>query len=148
MIAALRELIFHDFLLKLFSLALAVLIWFTITEVQKEASPLPRLTLNSEVRTFSNLPVVVMSAAQDVRSFKVYPSEVEVTVQGDAKILKTLTSKDIRVIVDLTGVEGSGGLRKRIEVSTPSGVTHVRVEPQEVEVRFPLKPNSGNPPQS
>lgn len=148
MIAALRDLIFHDFLLKLFSLALAVLIWFTITEVQKEASPLPRLTLNSEVRTFSNLPVVVMSAAQDVRSFKVYPSEVEVTVQGDAKILKTLTSKDIRVIVDLTGVEGSGGLRKRIEVSTPSGVTHVRVEPQDVEVRFPLKPGPTNPPQS
>jgi len=142
MILFLRDLIFHDFLLKVFSLALAVLIWFTVTEVQKEASPLPRLSLNSEVRTFSNLPVVVMSAAEDVRSFKVYPSEVEVTVQGDGRILKNLLSKDIRVIVDLTGVESSGGLRKRIEVSTPSGVTHVRVEPQEVEVRFPQKTNS------
>jgi YbbR domain-containing protein len=148
MIPFLRDLIFHDFLLKLFSLALAVLIWFTVTEIQKESSPLPRLSMNSEIRTFSNLPVVVMSAAQDVRSFKVYPSEVEVTVQGDSKILKSITSKDIRVIVDLTGVEGSGGLRKRIEVSTPSGVTHVRVEPQEVEVRFPPKPSSPNSPQS
>jgi YbbR domain-containing protein len=142
MIALLRHLVFHDFLLKVFSMALAVLIWFTVTEVQKEASPLPRFNINSEIHTFSNLPVVVMSAAEDVRSFKVYPSEVEVTVQGDARILKTLSSKDIRVIVDLTGVESSGGLRKRIEVSTPSGVTHVRVEPQEVEVRFPPKPNS------
>jgi YbbR domain-containing protein len=140
MITMLRDFVLHDFLLKLFSLALAVLIWFTITEIQKESSPLPHLTMNSDVKTFSNLPVVVMSAAQDVRSFKVNPSAVEVTVQGDAKILKNLSSKDIRVIVDLTGVEGTGGLRKRIEVSTPSGVTHVRVEPEEVEVRFPPKP--------
>jgi YbbR domain-containing protein len=140
MISILRELVLHDFLLKLFSLALAVLIWFTVTEIQKEASPLPHLTMNSDVKTFSNLPVVVMSAAQDVRSFKVNPSAVEVTVQGDAKTLKGLSSKDIRVIVDLTGVEGTGGLRKRIEVSTPSGVTHVRVEPEEVEIRFPPKP--------
>jgi YbbR domain-containing protein len=142
MISLLRHLVFHDFLLKVFSFALAVLIWFTVTEIQKEASPLPRLSLNSEVRTFSNLPVVVMSAAEDVRSFKVYPSEVEVTVQGDARILKNLSSKDIRVLVDLTGIDATGGLRKRIEVSTPSGVTHVRVEPQEVEVRFPPKTNS------
>lgn len=142
MISLLRELVLHDFLLKLFSLALAVLIWFTVTEIQKEASPLPHLTMNSDVKTFSNLPVVVMSAAQDVRSFKVNPSAVEVTVQGDAKILKDLSSKDIRVIVDLTGVEGTGGLRKRIEVSTPSGITHKRVEPEEVEIRFPPKSNS------
>ena len=142
MISILRELVLHDFLLKLFSLALAVLIWFTVTETQKEASPLPHLTMNSDVKTFSNLPVVVMSAAQDVRNFKVNPSAVEVTVQGDAKTLKDLSSKDIRAIVDLTGVEGTGGLRKRIEVSTPSGVTHKRVEPEEVEIRFPPKSNS------
>jgi YbbR domain-containing protein len=141
MIGFLRDFVQHDFLLKVFSFALAVLIWFTVTEIQKEASPIPRLTMNSDVKTFSNLPVVVMSAAQDVRSFKVNPSAVEVTVQGDAKTLKNLSSKDIRVIVDLTGVETSSGLRKRIEVSTPSGVTHVRVEPEEVEVRFPAKTN-------
>ena len=69
MISFLRDFVQHDFLLKVFSLALAVLIWFTVTEMQKEASPLPRLTMNSDVKTFSNLPVVVMSAAQDVRSF-------------------------------------------------------------------------------
>jgi YbbR domain-containing protein len=140
MISFLRDLVLHDFLLKAFSFALAVLIWFTVMEIQKEASPLPHLTLNSDVKTFSNLPVVVMSAAQDVRSFKVNPSAVEVTVQGDAKLLKTLSSKDIRVIVDLTGVEGTGGLKKRVDVTIPSGVTHWRVEPDEVEVRFPPKP--------
>src|ERR1051325_7357973 len=121
MIAVLRELIFHDFLLKLFSLALAVLIWFTVTEVQKESSPLPRLTMNADVRTFSGLPVLVVCSADDVRNFKITPSEVELTVQ-------------------LAGIESvAGPLRKRVEVSTPAGVTHARPEPLEVQIRVPPK---------
>jgi len=38
----------------------------------------------------------------------------------------------------LTGIKAAE-LRKRIEVSTPAGVTHVRVAPQEVEIIFPGK---------
>ena len=85
----------------------------------------------------SNLPVIILSSAEDVRSFHVSPSVVEVTVQGDAKTLATLQSKDIRVLVDLTGIGAAHDLRKRIEVSTPAGITHVRVEPEEVQVIFP-----------
>jgi YbbR domain-containing protein len=94
--------------------------------------------LNPEVRTFFNLPVVVMSSASDARNFKVSPSAVEVTVRGDAKTLANLQSKDIRAIVDLTGIEAARAL-KRIEVSTPAGVTHVRVVPEEVQVIVPQK---------
>jgi YbbR domain-containing protein len=140
MIEFLRGLIFHDFLLKLFSLALAVLIWFTVTEVQKESSPLPRLTMNTDVRTFSGLPVLVVCSADDVRSFKIAPSEVELTVQGDGRILDKLSNKDFRVTVDLTGIESvSGPLRKRVDVATPAGVTHARPEPLEVQIRVPPK---------
>ncbi|HWI59808.1 MAG TPA: CdaR family protein, partial [Bacillota bacterium] len=106
--------------------------------IQKEVSPVPALSLTpSEQRTFSGLPVVVMSSAEDVRSAKVNPKEVEITVQGDAKTLRNLRSKDIRVMVDLTGIQAAHDLRKRIEVSTPAGVTHVRVDPEEVQVIFP-----------
>lgn len=140
MIEFLRGLVFHDLLLKLFSLALAVLIWFTITEVQKESSPLPRLTMNADVRTFSGLPVLVVCSADDVRNFKITPSEVELTVQGDGRILNKLSNKDFRVTVDLTGIESvSGPLRKRVDVSTPAGVTHARPEPAEVQIRVPPK---------
>jgi YbbR domain-containing protein len=141
MIAFLRHLIFDDFWLKLFSLALAVLIWITVSlAIQKEVSPVAALALtNPERRTFSNLPVVVMSSASDVRSFKVNPNEVEVTVEGDAKRLQSLQPKDIRVIVDLTGIESARDLTKRIEVSTPAGVTHVLVAPQEVHIIIPPK---------
>jgi len=131
MIEFLRHLFFHDFWLKLFSLVLAVLIWFTVHFAsQKEVSP---LTLTAEERKFSNLPVMVMFAAEDVRTFIVKPNQVDVFVQGDPKILKNLQSRDIRVMVDLTGIEAAH-LRKRVEVSPPAGVTHARVSPQEVEV--------------
>jgi YbbR domain-containing protein len=59
-----------------------------------------------------------------------------VTVQGDAKAVENLQSKDIRPIVDLTGIEAANAL-KRIEVSTPAGVTHVRVVPEQVQVVVP-----------
>ncbi len=140
MITFLRNLLFEHFWLKFFSLALAILIWFIFYFAgEKEGSPIPPLSLATEKRVFSNLPVVVMSSAADVRSFKVYPDKVEVTVQGDSKTLDSLQSKDIRVIVDLTGVEEARGLRKRIDVSTPAGVAHVRVAPEEVQVIVPPK---------
>jgi YbbR domain-containing protein len=130
MIAFLRNLLLEDFWLKLFSLALAVLIWFTVTFVsQKE--------VRTDTRVFFSLPVAVLSAAEDVRNFKVSPRAVQVTVQGDAETLQNLQSKDIRVTVDLTGVAAARELRKRVEVSAPAGVTHLRVAPEEVQVIFP-----------
>jgi hypothetical protein len=130
MITFLRHLIFEDFLLKLFSLALAVLVWLTVTFVSQK-------DVWTDKRVFSSLPVTVLATVEDVHNFKLSPSEVAVTVQGDLKTLQNLQSKDIRAIVDLTGVGAARDLRKRIEVSVPAGVTHIRVMPEEVQVIFP-----------
>src|SRR5881628_2504204 len=139
MISFFRQLVFEDFWLKLFSLVLAILIWFTISlAIQKEVSPVPTPIQPTMERTFFNLPVLTMSSAEDVRNFRVTPKEVEVTVQGEAKLLQSLSFKDVRVMVDLTGIE-AGHVRRRVQVSTPAGVTHVHVSPQEVEVIFPPK---------
>jgi YbbR domain-containing protein len=130
MIAFLRNLLLEDIWLKLFSLALAVLIWLTVSFAsQKETGNSPRI--------FYNLPVTVLSTAEDVRDFKVSPNGVIVTVQGDANIVQNLQSKDIRPIVDLTGVAAARDLRKRVEVAVPAGVTCMRVVPEEVQVIFP-----------
>jgi hypothetical protein len=129
-ITFLRKLLLEDFWLKLFSLALAALIWFTVTFVsQKE--------VRTHTRVFFSLPVSVLSSSDDVRNFKVSPSEVEVTVQGDVDTLQNLQSKDIRARVDLTGVAAAHDLRKRVEVSVPAGVTFLHVSPEEVQVIFP-----------
>jgi len=140
MIAFLRQLFLEDFWLKLFALILAILIWFTVSlAIQKEVSPVPAaLSQNNAERVFFNLPVVVYSLAEDVHNFRVNPQEVSVTVQGDRKALETLRGQDIGVTVNLTRLEGTH-LRKRIDVSTPAGIMHVRVEPPEVEVIVPPK---------
>jgi len=129
MIKYFRDLFFNDLWLKLFSLALAVLIWLTVSlAVQKRP----------EVRTFSKLPVLTMSAMGDVR-MRIRPALVDVTVQGERTLLSELRGNDILVRVDLTGIKPGDSVKKRIEVSTLAGITLVSVEPQEVEV-FPLAP--------
>ena len=135
MIAFLRDLIVRDFWLKLFSLVLAVLIWLTVAFGKDFFADrgLPE-------QTYYNIPVSVMFSAAnaDMHGFIVDPSAVTVTVRGDKKSLNNLQARDIRALVDLTGIEtASRGLRKRIEVTTPAGITFVKVDPDEVEVIIP-----------
>jgi YbbR domain-containing protein len=132
----LRDLVLKDFGLKLFSFVVAMLLWLTVTiAIKNEIPPGRAISLApTDQMVFQNLPVVIMSSAEDVRSFRVHPKEVDVTVQGDAQALKRLGRKDIRVLVDLTGIGAAHDLRKRIEVSTPAGVTHVKVDPEDVQV--------------
>src|SRR3974390_3490038 len=118
MITSLRNLLFRDFLLKLFSLVMAVLIWMVVSfAIKKEGAPVPTLPLAAHEHTFANLPVLVMSSAQDVHEVRVEPNTVEVTVQGDAKVLGSLQSRDVRPIVDLSNIEAASDLHQRIEVS-------------------------------
>jgi YbbR domain-containing protein len=139
MIGLLRNLVTQDFWLKLFSLLLATLTWLAVNFLlTRESSPLAPL-VPTDVRTFLNLPVVVMSSAEEVRDFKVSPNQVSVTVQGEARLMQSLQPKDVRVLVDLSGVRASGQLRRQIEVSTPQGISYVQVVPPQVEVVYPPK---------
>jgi YbbR domain-containing protein len=138
-IALLRNLLLKDLGLKLFSLAMALLMYWTISLVanKNEVGPLSSLAMAVDVRTFYKLPVLILSSAADARRFKVVPETVDVTVQGDPRILAGLASSEIRVLVDLSGIESAAGMRKRVEVSTPAGVINARVVPSEVRVIFP-----------
>jgi YbbR domain-containing protein len=142
MIKLLRHLFLDDFQLKLFSLVLALLFWLTVSSAirQKEVSPSTGASLFTMVRVFTNLPVGVLSSSADVRSYKVNPSRVDVTVQGDPRALSSLRGDEIRVWVDLTNIEGSRNLSRRMDVSTPTGIAHLSVRPEEVQVMVPGKP--------
>jgi len=140
MISFLRDLVFQDFWLKLFSFVLAVLTWFAVNRManQKEGLGVGSLSLAPpEHRVLTHLPVLVLSSAADVRSFRVSPNEVDVTVQGVPAVVKELQDRDVRVSVDLTGIQAAKDLRLRIDVSTPAGVSYTHVEPPEVQVIFP-----------
>lgn len=137
MIQFLRELFFKDAMLKAFSLILAILTWLTLSYIQREASPAISGSLQPKQLTFSNIEVAVLSSASDVHDYRVEPSTVEVTVEGDANLIRGLESKQVRAMVDLTGLESGADVRKRIEVSVPAGINHVKVNPREVLILFP-----------
>lgn len=144
MIDFLRHLFLKDFWLKLFSFALAALIWFTVNiAINRETAGAPALSLTpTEEKVFSALPVVVLSSAEDVRTVRVNPKDVEVTVQGEPKLLKDVRAKDIRVLLDLTGIPAAHDMRVRVGVTLPAGVSLSRVNPEEVQVAFPAKPDT------
>ena len=139
MIGSLRKLFFQDFWLKLFSVALALLIWLTVSFAQSGGGRNFFANASVPEQTFEKIPVLVVSEAADVRSFKVNPNEVEVTVRGDAKLLQDLQARDIRALVDLTGIESARSLSKAIQVTTPRGITLVQVVPEQVEVIMPSR---------
>jgi hypothetical protein len=150
MILFIQNLFFRDFWLKIFSLVLAILIWLTVWHffISKDVSPAAALsTARSEDRVFYNIPVLVMSAAADVRDFKVSPGEVAIRVRGEPEKLQALEkrmrddpqARDIRAMVDLTGIEPARGTRKKIVVTTPADITFEQAEPDEVEIIEPAK---------
>jgi YbbR domain-containing protein len=67
------------------------------------------------------------------------PKEVQVTLEGDSKVIKALQQKDLRAIVDLGGIEAAHDLIKKIEVSKPAGLIEVRVQPPEAKIIIPPK---------
>jgi hypothetical protein len=117
-----------------------VLVWVTVSfAIRQQGSPVNTSGLAIKERPFYNVPVVAVASAEDVRAVKVSPNEIEVAVQGDATIVDKLHSRDIRAIVDLTGVQAAPDLRRRVEIFVPSGIACVRVVPPDVQVIFPPK---------
>jgi YbbR domain-containing protein len=138
----LRDIFIKDVGWKLFSLALATVIWFTVRPVSREPAKPGNPLAAAVPRTFTNLPVVVMSSAADVRAFKVMPDTVTVTVSGKREIVDALAERDIRVTVDLTEIESARGLQARVAVAVPPGVTFIAARPPEVDVVVPPKSDS------
>lgn len=113
---------------KLASLCFATLAWFTIHYgFQDRFKPGAR-------RTFSGVPITVLTTADDKRTFRVQPDSVQLVVRGEGTFLRDLRPTDISVFVDLTGITEAKALRKKIEVHTPPGVGLVWMTPTDVAV--------------
>lgn len=134
----LRDIVTKDVGWKVFSLVLATVVWFTVRPVGREARTANPL-IGSVPRTFTNLPVVVMSSAADVRAFRVNPDMVNVKVSGSSDVVAALTERDISVRVDLTEIESARGLQARVVVAVPPGVTFIKATPAQVDVVVPQK---------
>src|SRR3974390_576402 len=109
MIPFLQDLILKDFWLKLFSFALAVLIWFTINiAIKNDISPVTTFSLApTEQQVMHDVPIVVLSEAGELSGCTVNPTTATVTLQGEAAYLRNVRRQDVRVLVDLRGLNPS-----------------------------------------
>ncbi len=133
-----RDLLVKDLPWKLFSLFLALVLWLTVDRIYREAQT-PEVPLAGSVVTFESLPVLIVSTASDVRFFRVIPSTVSVKVSGPPEIMAGLQASQVRPMVDLTEIGDVKDLNRRVDVSTPAGVTLISVTPAKVGVILPPK---------
>ena len=138
-----RDWFIKDFGWKLFSVLLALAIWLTVHKILEESAPppvvVPPRPPTPVATTFTNLPVLIVSAAADVREFHVTPNAVTVTVSGQPEILAALQPNQVHALVNLTDIEAARNLQRRVDITTPAGVTLVNVDPAEVNVVIPAQ---------
>ena len=137
MIKFLRHLVFDDFLLKLFSFVLALLFWLTVSfAIQEREVPAVAsgLSLAPDVRIVFRIPVQAYTATADNRKVRFNPLEVDVLLQGEARLMNDMQTRDVRAFVDLTGADTSRNPTNRVQVSVPPGVTLLRITPATVQV--------------
>jgi YbbR domain-containing protein len=133
----LRNWFIKDLGWKLFSVVLAVAIWLTVNKILGETGGSTGPAIGDKETTYDDLPVLVVSAASDVRDFRVMPPAVTVTVSGAPNVMAVLQANQIRAVVDLTDIESAKKLRRRVDISLPPGVKLVSVNPSNVEVIVP-----------
>ena len=126
------NILFRNFGWKLLSLGLAIVIWLTIKALSAEQGQTERMFLNLEIR--------IVSGTADVRTFRIEPATVNVTVKGRPGAVDHLAEREIRAYVDLTSADPTQSFRQHLDIAVPNGITVVRFEPTEVQVTPPPKP--------
>jgi len=127
-----RNIVFRNFGWKLLSLGLAIVIWLTIKALSAEQGQTERMFINLEIK--------IVSSRTDVRTFRIEPATVNVTVKGRPSAVSRLVDPEIHVFADLTAADLTESFRQHLDVAVPNGITVVRFEPTEVQVTPPPKP--------
>jgi hypothetical protein len=127
---SLRYLILHNFWLKLFSIALATVIWLAIHySIHDEFNANKSLTPE-----YIRVPVMVRTAPCDKRVFRITPDEVVVTAVGKDPVLFQATQKGIHVNLDLTSFSGKEAASQRLKAEAPPDIIVLEILPSTVEV--------------
>lgn len=133
MILFVRNLVVKDFWLKLFAFALAVLIWLTVKfSIRGEGMFTPGFFGRSSDEIVMVIPVHV--PATDPSAYIVQPAEVQITLHGDPKLLKSLADDDVQAQVDIPNAESAEGVRQ-VRIILPQGIAYTRLSRDVVDVR-------------
>jgi hypothetical protein len=134
---SLRRIIFHNFWLKLFSLMLAGMIWFAVFSIQDKPKAVPGFAVGDIKKEFDQVAVSVLKSPSDTAVYTISPNAVNVTLTGDARILETLTARDVQVFIDFTVVRAATRKNERkqdVQVRLPESVDNIEVSPSYVFV--------------
>ncbi|HWD21107.1 MAG TPA: CdaR family protein [Verrucomicrobiae bacterium] len=130
-----RDLIFHNFWLKTFSVALATVIWLAIHYgIQHDETPSETIMNRLSARQLFRVPVSVVKLPSDARAFKVYPTEVTVAVTGEEPDLGRTSAANLKVFVDLTDFPSNKVVLTPLHAEAPAGVAVRDLRPASVTV--------------
>jgi hypothetical protein len=127
----LRHLILNNIWLKIFSIALATVIWLAIHySIHDELNSNQSLTPQ-----YIRVPVSVKTTPGDNRVFRINPDEVVVTAVGKDTALFQTTQKDIRVNLDLTDFKAKEAASEKLKAEAPPDIIVLEILPSTVVVQ-------------
>lgn len=125
-----RELIFDNLWLKIFSVLLAMLIWFAAdTQLAEKPTMSAAFPGNAAQASFVDRPVLVLTLPTDRRLFRVDPPTVSVTVSGSAPLVQELTESKVGVFVQAPATNVMSE-PMTVQVNVPRGLTVVQTRPE------------------
>lgn len=125
MISFLRQYVFHNFLLKLMALIIAVLLWVAVNN-----EPTSEIAITVPIE-FQHVPQGI-----EITSDRI--PEAQVRVSGPGRIVRSLAPTDVHAILDLAGArpgERTYDLVPR-QIHVPAELEVVQVEPTRLHMEF------------
>jgi hypothetical protein len=130
-----RDIVLNNFWWKVTALLLAILAWLGFQPGEIRPSLLPESFRPFFTRYLIAHPVTVSKSATDTREFKVTPSEVDITLSGDEKILRNLAPSEVRAEVLMSEYKGeTNTLLIHVYVPPRGGIKLERLTPERVQV--------------
>jgi len=131
----LRHFMFHNFWLKLFSIALGTIIWLAIHHsIDNNFDLTESGTPKRLVKQTLQVPISAVRQEGDPRNFAFSPTNATITIVGEADVLRKLGTRNIRVFVDLNDFHSSGPVQLDLLPGAPDGINVTEYKPHSVTV--------------
>ena len=119
------------------ALLLAIVVWLGFQPRDKSLNLFPDAYRPSYARYLLRHPVTIIKPATDTREFKVTPSEVDISLSGDQKVLENLRGSEVRASVDVVTFNSkTNELPIVVTFPVSGGIKLERVTPERVQVEL------------
>ena len=135
-----RHLVLHNFWLKIFSLAGGTIIWMAIHfSIHQDLTLSEPASAQQLVKKTLSVPISIVQREGDTRIFKLDPTNVQLTVMGEAGVLNGPEGKEIRIFVDLADYHSATATKEDLQPDLPPGIHVASFKPHTVTVQ-PIAP--------